>query len=57
MATIRRYPDSNSSLSWRIECECGQVLPFDTYTKCSRCGAHYRGTVEQVAPSVTVNDE
>jgi hypothetical protein len=37
---------------WKIECECGHFLPMDTYTECSKCGAHYRVELKQEAPPI-----
>lgn len=39
-------------MAWRIECECGQVLPLDKRTECSACGAHYEIKLRQVVPPI-----
>lgn len=41
---------SVASDGWVIHCECGHYLPFDTMTECSKCGAHYEVSLEQIAP-------
>jgi len=56
MGLLMQLPDESVSWAWKIRCECGELLPLDTMTECSECGAHYELRLEQTAPPIEAGE-